>query len=290
LAPHFLENDKGEKNMSDAHHPTIGFIGAGNMAHCLINGLVADEYPASQIWASDPNNEQLDFLNHQFHVHTTKENETVVSHADILVLAIKPQVMKEVIQPLAPSIQKKKSLVISIAAGVSETALSQWLGSNTAIVRCMPNVAAFVGSAATGMFANKNVSPLQRDLAETILRSVGITLWVNDEKLIDTIAALSGSGPAYFFSVMETLEKTAIKLGLEEEDAHLLTLQTALGAARLAMSTNETTSELRERVTSKGGITEKALAVLATHHTHDAFAKALEAAYDRSIEMSKQLI
>jgi pyrroline-5-carboxylate reductase len=154
----------------------------------------------------------------------------------------------------------------------------------------MPNVAAFVGSAATGMYANKNVSTLQRDLAETILRSVGITLWVTNEKLIDTIAALSGSGPAYFFSVMETLEKTAIKLGLNEEDAHLLTLQTALGAARLAMSTNETTHELRERVTSKGGITEKALAVLETHGTNAAFAKALEAAYDHSIEMSKQLI
>ncbi|HEV2613491.1 MAG TPA: pyrroline-5-carboxylate reductase [Gammaproteobacteria bacterium] len=276
--------------MSDAHHPTIGFIGAGNMAHCLINGLVADDYPATQIWASDPSEEQLNFLNRQFHIHTTKENEAIVTHSDILVLAVKPQVMKSVIEPLASSIQKKKSLVVSIAAGISVTAFSQWLGPQTAIVRCMPNVAAFVGSAATGMYANKNVSPLQRDLAETILRSVGITLWVQDEKLIDTIAALSGSGPAYFFSVMETLEKTAIKLGLNEEDAHLLTLQTALGAARLAMSTNETTSELRQRVTSKGGITEKALAVLETHRTQDAFAKALEAAYDRSIEMSKQLI
>jgi len=275
--------------MSDAHHPTIGFIGAGNMAHCLINGLISDEYPATQIWASDPSIEQLDFLNHQFHIHTTKKNEDVVSHADILVLAVKPQVMKTVLTPLAPIIQKKQSLVISIAAGITEPALSQWLGNKTAIVRCMPNVAAFVGSAATGMYANKNVSTLQRDLAETILRSVGITLWVTDEKLIDTIAALSGSGPAYFFSIMESLENTAIKLGLNQEDAHLLTLQTALGAARLAMSTNETTQELRERVTSKGGITEKALAVLESHGTHNAFAKALEAAYDRSIEMSKQL-
>ena len=275
--------------MSDAHHPIIGFIGAGNMAHCLINGLISDEYPSTHIWASDPNAEQLDFLNHQFHIHTTKENDAVVSHADILVLAIKPQVMKAVLTPLVSIIQKKQSLVISIAAGITETALNQWLGNKTAIVRCMPNVAAFVGSAATGMYANKNVSTLQRDLAETILRSVGITLWVTDEKLIDTIAALSGSGPAYFFSIMESLENTAIKLGLNQEDAHLLTLQTALGAARLAMSTNETTQELRERVTSKGGITEKALAVLESHGTHNAFAKALEAAYDRSIEMSKQL-
>lgn len=276
--------------MSDAHHPTIGFIGAGNMAHCLINGLVTDDYPASRIWASDPSTEQLDFLNHQFHIHTTKENVDVITHADIIVLAVKPQVMKTVLTPLAPAIQQKKSLIISIAAGITETALTQWLGHQTAIVRCMPNVAAFVGSAATGMYANKNVSTLQRDLAETILRSVGITLWVNEEKLIDTIAALSGSGPAYFFTIMEALEKTAIKLGLNEEDAHLLTLQTALGAARLAMSTNESTGELRERVTSKGGITEKALAVLELHGTHDAFSKALVAAYDHSIEMSKQLI
>lgn len=276
--------------MSDAHHPVIGFIGAGNMAHCLISGLIADDYPASHLWTSDPNTDQLNFLKQQFHINTAKDNATVCNNADILVLAIKPQVMKEVILPLAPIIQKNKSLIISIAAGITETALRQWLGDQIAIVRCMPNVAAFVGSAATGMYANKNVTTLQRDLAETVLRAVGITLWVNNEKLIDTIAALSGSGPAYFFSIMETLEKTAIKLGLNEEDAHLLTLQTALGAARLAMSTNETTGELRERVTSKGGITEKALAVLASHHTHDAFAKALEAAYDHSIEMSKQLI
>ncbi|MDX2164162.1 MAG: pyrroline-5-carboxylate reductase [Gammaproteobacteria bacterium] len=276
--------------MSDAHHPVIGFIGAGNMAHCLINGLIADDYPASHIWASDPNPEQLAFLTQQFQIHTSKENTDIVTHADILVLAIKPQVMKDVLSPLSALIHKTKPLIISIAAGITETALNQWLGSDKAIVRCMPNVAAFVGSAATGMYANSHVTALQRDLAETILRSVGITLWVKDEKLIDTIAALSGSGPAYFFTVMESLEKTAIKLGLNEEDAHLLTLQTALGAARLALSTNESTKELRERVTSKGGITEKALAVLETHRTPDAFSKALEAAHARSIELSKQLI
>lgn len=275
--------------MSDIHHPTIGFIGAGNMAHCLINGLITDEYPASHIWASDPNPEHLTFLNHQFHIHTSKENTDIVSHADIVILAVKPQVMKDVVQPLSTLLQKRKPLIISIAAGITETALNEWLGSELAIVRCMPNVAAFVGSAATGMFANSHVTPLQRDLAETILRSVGITLWVKDETLIDTIAALSGSGPAYFFTVMESLEKTAIKLGLTEEDAHLLTLQTALGAARLAMSTNETTQELRKRVTSKGGITEQALAVLETHRTADAFSKALEAAHARSIELSTQL-
>ncbi len=276
--------------MSDAHHPIIGFIGAGNMAHSLINGLIADDYPASHIWASDPNPEQLTFLNHQFHIHISKENNDVIAHADIIVLAVKPQVMKEVLQPLLNSFHKSKPLIISIAAGIPEAALNQWLGGDMPIVRCMPNVAAFVGSAATGMYANKHVTALQRDLAETILRSVGVTIWVEDEKLIDTIAALSGSGPAYFFSVMETLEKTAIKLGLNEEDAHLLTLQTALGAARLAMSTNESTKELRERVTSKGGITEKALAVLETHRMSDAFSKALEAAHARSIELSKQLM
>ncbi len=268
-------------------HPVIGFIGAGNMAHCLISGLIANQYPAKHIWASDPSQESLDFIHHQCGIHTSTDNEVVVKNSEIIVLAVKPQVMKEVATSLRETILQRHPLVISIAAGITENALSHYLDHHAAIVRCMPNVAAFVGSGTTGMFANSYVTPLQHDLAENIMRAVGITLWVKDESLIDTIAALSGSGPAYFFLVIEALETAAMELGLNEEDAHLLTLQTALGAARLALSTNEPTSELRARVTSKGGITEQALTVLQDRKVADAFRTALRAAHDKSIELSK---
>jgi len=273
--------------MTNSHYPVIGFIGAGNMAHCLISGLIANQYPAKQIWASDPSQEKLDFIQQQCSIHTTTDNEAIVKSAQILVLAVKPQVIKTVLTSLRNLVEEYQPLVISIAAGITEKTLSQHLHHETAIVRCMPNVAAFVGSGATGMFANNYVTALQHDLAESIMRAVGITLWVKDENLIDTIAALSGSGPAYFFLMIEALETAAVELGLSEEDAHLLTLQTALGTARLALSTNEPTAELRDRVTSKGGITEQALAVLKDRKAAEAFKLALRAAHDKSIELSK---
>jgi len=272
----------------NSHHPVIGFIGAGNMTRCLISGLIANEYPASHIWASNPSPEKLQYLQHQFHVQTTNDNTKVIEQASIIVLAVKPQTMQSVVKPLARIIQSKKPLIISIAASITEAMLRNWIG-DVAIVRCMPNIPAFVGTGATGMYANSHVSALQRDVAESVLRSVGITLWVKDEKLIDTIAALSGSGPAYFFLVMEALENAAVQLGLSKDDAHLLTLQTALGAARIAMSTDEPIVELRQRVTSKGGMTEHAIAVLESMHLRDAFSKALIAAHDRSSEVAKEL-
>lgn len=273
--------------MTTSHHPVIGFIGAGNMAHCLISGLIATDYPAKQIWASDLHQEKLDFIQRQCGIHISTDNTSVVKEAQILVLAVKPQSMQTMITGLGDLIKKQKPLIISIAAGLTEKALLHYLGYDAAIVRCMPNVAAFVGSGATGMYANPHVSPLQRDLAESIMRAVGITLWVKNEGLIDTITALSGSGPAYFFLIIEALEKAAVELGLSEEDAHLLTLQTALGAARLALSTNEPTAELRTRVTSKGGITERALAVLQEHKVVEAFKAALHAGHARSVELAK---
>jgi pyrroline-5-carboxylate reductase len=272
--------------MTNTHYPVIGFIGAGNMAHCLISGLIANEYPADQIWTSDPSQEKLDFIHQQFGIHAFTDNEKIVKEAQILVLAVKPDVMKTVVTALRDVIKAHQPLIISIAAGITEKALLDYLNTEAAIVRCMPNVAAFVGSGATGMYANAHVTPLQRDLAESIMRAVGITLWVKDEKLINTITALSGCGPAYFFLIMEALETAAVELGLEEEDAHLLTLQTALGAARLGLSTNEPTAELRARVTSKGGSTERALEVLNDHKVTETFKAALLAAHARSVELS----
>jgi pyrroline-5-carboxylate reductase len=274
--------------MTTSTHPVIGFIGAGNMAHCLISGLIAHDYPVKHLWASDTHQEKLDFISRQYHgIHVSTDNATVVKEAQILVLAVKPQSMKNLLMDLSHLIKKQNPLIISIAAGLTEKTLSHYLAYEAAIVRCMPNVAAFVGSGVTGMYANPHVSTLQRDLAESMMRAVGITLWVKDEALIDTITVLSGSGPAYFFLIIEALEKAAVELGLNEEDAHLLTLQTALGAARLALSTNEPAAELRARVTSKGGITEHALAILQEHKVAEAFNAALHAGHARAAALAK---
>lgn len=268
---------------------TIGFIGAGNMTYCLINGLVNNGFSAKNLWASNPSPEKLHLIEQQFGINTTADNIKVAETTSILILSVKPQVMKEVAKPLASIIQTNKPLVISVAAGITLNHLSQWLGSdNLPLIRCMPNIPAFVGNGATGMYANKHISTLQYELAEKIMRAVGITLWVEKEETLDTIAALSGSGPAYFFFIMEALENAANDLGLSKEDARLFTLQTALGAAHLALSTNESIFELRQRVTSHGGITERALSTLKNYKVQEAFTKAVEAARNRSIEISKQ--
>ena len=264
--------------MTDTHHPVIGFIGAGNMAQCLINGLISEDYPAEKLLTSNRH-------------HSIENNLEIIAKSDIIVLAVKPQSMKKLCTDIKDGVQIKKPLIISIAAGITEQSLSTWFGAKPLpIVRCMPNIAAVVSSSATGLFANHHTSPLQKDLAESILRSVGLTLWVTDEKLIDVISGLSGSGPAYFFFIIEALEQSAIQLGLAPEEARLLLLQTALGAARLAFSTSESIAELRQRVTSKGGITEKAIDVLDNNNVKKIFHDALNAAHDRSIEISTQLI
>lgn len=266
-------------------HPTIAFIGAGNMTRCLVSGLITNHYPAQQILASNPSTEKLDYLAQQFKIQTSTDNLLIAKQAEIVVLAVKPQMMKTVAQEIAPLLQQTHPLIISIAAGIATSTLQAYLGNDLALVRCMPNLPALVNSGATGMFANPLVTIEQRDLAETILRSVGTTLWVDDETLMDVIAALSGTGPAYFYLVMEALEHAAHALGLSQENARLLTLQTAYGAAKLALSSNEDVAALRKRVTSKGGITEKAVEILETANTRDTFAKALRAAYDRAKEM-----
>jgi pyrroline-5-carboxylate reductase len=267
----------------------LAFIGGGNMARSLIAGLIADGYPAQNFWVADPNAEQLAELRQNFGIHTAMSNAQAMEHASVVVLAVKPQVLKTVAQELAPTIQKHRPLVVSIAAGIREPDLNRWLGGGAAVVRTMPNTPALVQTGATALYANPHVSQEQRNLAESILRSVGLTLWLEDETQMDAVTALSGSGPAYFFLVMEALENAAMRLGLNREVAHLLTLQTALGAAKMALESNEDTADLRARVTSKGGTTEQAVRVLQEGHLQELFDAALKAAHIRSIELAKLL-
>ncbi len=224
----------------------LAFIGAGNMASALINGLLTDGYPANDIIASDQLAEKRENLAGSG-IHTTDDNCQAVSGADVVVLAVKPQVLQAVCQEIRPAVEQNHPLIISIAAGINETSLAQWLGNEAAIVRTMPNTPAMVQTGASVLHANSHASDAQKDLAESILRAVGITRWLDSEKLIDAATAVSGSGPAYYFLLMESMEKAAVEMGLPEETAHLLTLQTALGAARMAMESNDIPRELRTR-------------------------------------------
>ncbi|MFA5983742.1 MAG: pyrroline-5-carboxylate reductase [Methylococcaceae bacterium] len=265
----------------------IGFIGGGNMASSLISGLISSGHAAEQIWVSDVNPDTLTALANTFGVHAIADNTALVNAVDVVVLAVKPQTLKAVAQSLASLIQQQKPLVVSIAAGISQTSLSAWLGLDIAIVRCMPNTPALVQTGATALHANAQVNAKQHDLAENIMRAVGISLWVSDEGDLDAVTAVSGSGPAYFFLLMEAMEKVAIELGLSEQVARLLVQQTALGAAKIALESTESPEQLRTRVTSPGGTTEQALAVFKQGDFTGLVAKALQAARDRSIELSK---
>jgi len=268
---------------------TIGFIGCGNMAASLINGLVADGYDPKKIMASDPDQDKLANLSALCGIQTSSDNHAAVDFGDILVLAVKPQVLEQMALDLAGSVQARAPLVISIAAGVLEQDLIQWLGGDVALVRTMPNTPAMIQVGATVLHASPKVTAQQKDLAETILRAVGLTRWIDDESLMDAVTALSGSGPAYFFLVMEAMEAAAVAMGLPADTAHLLTRQTALGAACMAMEISESRSTLRQRVTSPGGTTERALQTFEEGGLPELFQQALANARDRSIELSKLL-
>lgn len=267
----------------------LGFIGAGNMAGSLIAGLCADGYAADKICASDLDAEKLDALSSRFGIKTTANNQAVVEKSQILVLAVKPQALREVALGIAAAVQRCKPLVISIAAGVAEADIDRWLGGGNDIVRCMPNTPALVKTGATALHGNENISAEQRSRAEAIMRAVGLAVWVEREELLDTVTALSGSGPAYFFLLMEAMEAAAVRLGLEPVTARLLTQQTALGTARLAMESDESPEELRRKVTSPGGTTEAAIAVFAHAGFTNLVLDAMVAAEKRASSLSAEL-
>ncbi|MEY3807907.1 MAG: hypothetical protein RI893_883 [Pseudomonadota bacterium] len=267
----------------------IGFIGGGNMASSLISGLIASGHVPEQIWVSDINPDTLAGLKQQLNVNTSASNDDIINAVDVVVLAVKPQALSAVAQSVAALIQQKKSLVVSIAAGVNQSSLSRWLGNDTAIVRCMPNTPALVLTGATALHANLQVTAEQRNLAESILRAVGIALWVENETELDAVTAVSGSGPAYYFLLMEAMEKAALELGLSVGTARLLVQQTALGAAKIALESIESPEQLRQRVTSPGGTTQKAVETFEQGGFTELVSKALHAARDHSVEMSKQM-
>jgi pyrroline-5-carboxylate reductase len=268
---------------------SIGFIGGGNMAASLIGGLIHDGCQAQMLWASDPDAQRLGHLGSHFGINTSGDNLELIEACDVVVLAVKPQVLATVAKDINRAVQQHRPLIISIAAGIRSGDLDGWLGGGTSLVRVMPNTPSLVQSGAAALYAGTQVDAGQRDLAESIMRAVGLALWVDDEGQMDAVTALSGSGPAYFLLVMEAMEKAAQTLGLSPDVARLLTLQTAFGAAKMALESDQEVAELRRRVTSPGGTTEAALAQLTGGDLEGLFAKALTAARDRSQELAEQL-
>jgi pyrroline-5-carboxylate reductase len=264
----------------------IGFIGAGNMARSLIGGLISSGVNSDHLFAADPNEDVRDALTKDFSIQTFAENQKLIDECDVIVFAVKPQALKTV----ATSISAKEStLYLTIAAGIPSESLDNWLNSNKAIVRAMPNTPALVLSGASGLYANANVSDEQKEIAESILRAVGVAVWVESEKQLDAVTALSGSGPAYFFMVMEAMEKAGKELGLPADTARLLAIQTGFGATKLALEMNDSPAVLREKVTSPGGTTEQAIKIFEEKGLIDIFNKAMKAARDRAEELAKEL-
>jgi pyrroline-5-carboxylate reductase len=267
---------------------TLAFIGGGNMTGSLVGGLITDGWKAARLHVADPDPQQAERLTRRFSVATTANNREAVENVDTVVLAVKPQVIRTVAEELAPVIRQRHMLVISIAAGIRESSLRDWLGKDIAIVRAMPNTPALVQSGATALYANAAVSEEQRNLAESILRAVGLAIWVDDEAMMDAVTALSGSGPAYFFLLMEALTSAGSKLGLPEDTARLLTLQTAFGAAKMALESVDDAAQLRRRVTSPGGTTECAIGEFEKNNFEGIVLQALQAAAERSRELATE--
>jgi len=264
------------------------FIGAGNMANSIIGGLVSHGYPANLITATDLNAEQLEKLAQETDINTSTDNAaaTATANADAIILAVKPQVMEAVTSPLKDVIANNKPLIISIAAGITVGNLLNWMGNDLPVIRTMPNTPALVQTGATGLFANNAVSEQQKALADTVFSAIGIASWFDQESDLDAVVAISGSGPAYFFMMMEAMEEAGVKLGLSAESARELTLQTALGAAKLAQASDVSTAELRRRVTSPGGTTEQAIKCFEEGGLRELVDTALQAASRRSKELA----
>ena len=269
--------------------PTIAMIGAGNMGSSLIGGMIKNGHPSDRLIATSLTPESRDHLQQTFGIKTYADNSEAASLAEVVILAVKPQVLQTVASSLKDVIQQSKPLVISVAAGVRTDSLQEWLGGEVPVARIMPNTPALIGAGASGLFATAYVSPEQHDIAESIARAVGVAVWVQTEEQLDIVTALSGSGPAYFFLILEALQDSAEKLGLPAEAAQILAQQTALGAALMAIESSHSPAELRQNVTSPGGTTERGVATLEALNIRDMFNKTLLAAKLRSEELASLL-
>jgi len=262
----------------------IGFIGAGNMGTAIIAGNLRQGISPQQIVAIELDADKRKHLTEVYGIDAVASLADT-KPVDILVLSVKPQHLKEVIEQIRPQIQAQ--LIISIAAGIPCQTLAGWLATDTPIVRVMPNTPAMIGAGMTGLYTPAVLTDAHTKIVNTLFGAIGKTIWVDSESLIDAVTAISGSGPAYFFYMMEAIRDAGLQLGIDEADVDTLVQQTALGAAQLAIHANQAFSVLRQQVTSKGGTTEAAIRTLDEQSVNQTMAEAVMAAFRRSVEMSK---
>jgi pyrroline-5-carboxylate reductase len=267
---------------------SIAFIGGGNMARSLIGGLIRAGTAAPSLAVGEPSAELAAALTRDFGIAASADNRAAVAGASTWVLSVKPQVMKPVCESLRVVAPEFRPLVISVAAGIRIEQIEHWLGGGVAVVRCMPNTPALIGAGASGLCANACVDPVQRRHAESIIGAAGFVAWIDDETLMDTVTAVSGSAPAYFFLLVEALENAAVAQGLPRETARALAIQTCLGAGRMLAEDGAAPSELRDRVTSPNGTTQAALDSFGMDGFAAIVARAVAAATRRGREMSEE--
>ncbi|CAC9961489.1 Pyrroline-5-carboxylate reductase (EC 1.5.1.2) [uncultured Gammaproteobacteria bacterium] len=267
---------------------TIGFIGAGNMAYALISGLLKNGFLAKNIKLSDKDEVLLSQRQAEFGIEIFTDNTQLTAQCEVIVLAVKPQILSNICKEIQAHI-RHKPLIVSIAAGVKSNDINRWLGGAAPIIRTMPNTPALLGNGATGIVANKMVNKQQKELAEQILNAVGQCFWVVNEDMLDAVTALSGSGPAYFFLMIESMSNAGVALGLDKEMAEKLSIQTALGASMMASQNQESAHELRNKVTSKNGTTQAAIESFQDQNFETIVSHAMRAAFDRAREMGFEL-
>ncbi|MCM2131587.1 pyrroline-5-carboxylate reductase [Larsenimonas rhizosphaerae] len=268
-------------------HQHIAFIGAGNMASAIFGGLIDGGFPADHITAACPDADLLDAVAKRYGVKTTIDNAEAIRQADVVVLAVKPQIMKSVCEPLKSQL-KDGPLFISVAAGLKVDTLDHWLGGGQSIIRCMPNTPSLVGAGASGLYGNARVTDTHRTTATELMQAVGIVEWVEEESLLDAVTAVSGSGPAYFFLMIEALEEAGVNRGLPLETARRLAIQTAYGASKMASQSEQDPAQLKRNVMSPKGTTEQAIFSFENAGIKAIFDDATRACSDRASEMSDE--
>jgi len=266
----------------------IGFIGAGNMAYALIKGLLSDGFEAKNINVSDANPELLEKRSSELGVTAQPDNVSLLNNSDIVVFAVKPQVLSVVCHELKNKASTDQ-LFVSVVAGIKSKDINRWLGGDFALVRTMPNTPALFQSGVTGLYANELVNDLQKKSVNLLLSAVGECFWVNEENLLDAITAISGSGPAYFFLMMQSMKQAAMALGLDEDTADALSIKTSLGASIMATNSGKDSRTLRAEVTSPNGTTQSAIETFQDQNFEGIVAAATRAAYDRARELSQEL-
>ncbi len=268
----------------------ISFIGAGNMANAIIGGLIKNHYPAKDITATCPDDALLDKLAAHYSINTGNDNLKAAMAADVIILAVKPQIMRSVCEPLTAVLKTRVQapLVISIAAGIPLNALNRWLGDAIPIVRAMPNTPAMIGKGATSLYASPLVDDQQKSAVESIVSATGLFEWLDDEDLMDAATAVAGSAPAYFFLLFSAMEQAAVDQGLPQQTARRLAIQTGLGAAAMALESDETPEQLMRNVMSPQGSTEQAIAVFEDEKLRDIVTKAMQACAKRAKQMQSE--